>query len=330
MNEASLTIARWMRLGAPVHAVALSGDGRHVLVGTEHDLRLLDRWGNEHFRRSQPPAPGTVVEPDMPFSLVALAPDLSLGLAALRAGELYRMDFAWQGDTVSVHWQQEPIRVEPNDLYSLSLAPEAEVIALGHLGPALTVLDTQGRQRWRRHPQDHNPTDGKTWAVALSPDGETLYVGSSGAARHLLAALDSSTGALKAGQRPAQRVTALAPLPAPLAVAAVHSDVNECRLVAYVPDLREESWQYAVGMGARITALVSDPVEDLVAIGSNTGHVVLLQASSGAYLAQDDTLGSAVLSLSVADGRYLVAGLQNGQMFYLEYTPAVLEEEFEL
>lgn len=330
MNEASLTIARWMRLGAPVHAVALSGDGRHILVGTEHDLRLLDRWGNEHFRHSQPPAPGTVVELDMPFSLVALAPDLSLGLAALRAGKLYRIDFAQQGDAVTVHWQQEPIRVEPNDLYSLSLAPVAEVIALGHLGPALTVLDTQGRQRWRRHPADHNPTDGKTWAVALGLDGETLYVGSSGAARHLLAALDTSTGVPKAGCRPAQRVTSLASLAAPLAVAAVLSDMSGCQLVAYTSDLQKEAWRHAVRAGGRITALVSDPEADLLAIGTNTGRVSVLRASTGAYLAEDDTLGSTVLSLSMADGRYLVAGLQDGRVFYLEFTPAALEEEFEL
>lgn len=43
MNDAELTIAQWIRIGAPVHAVALSDDGRYLLTGSERDLRLLDR-----------------------------------------------------------------------------------------------------------------------------------------------------------------------------------------------------------------------------------------------------------------------------------------------
>ncbi len=45
-----LRLARFHRVGAAVHAVALSGDGEHLLVGSELGLRLIDRRGNVRYR----------------------------------------------------------------------------------------------------------------------------------------------------------------------------------------------------------------------------------------------------------------------------------------
>lgn len=321
MGNASLIIARWLNVGAPVHAIALSGDGVHLLIGAEHGLFMMDRWGHFRFRYSQP---------DLSFVAVALAPDLSLGVAAQRTGELLLSETAWLAlDKEARDWQ-EPIRVEPNDIHTLSCAPQAGIIAVGHLGPALTVIDLAGHQRWRRHPNDHNPTDGRTWSVALNPDATTLYVGSCGSARHLLAALDAATGAPQVGVRPTQGVSALATLPSPLAVAAILNDSYEGRVVAYQTDLRHSAWEYVCEPGERATTIVTNLEAGLLAIGTNAGSVSLLSALSGRLLARIDALDSTVHSLAIAGGRYLAAGLEDGQIAYLEYTPARLEEEIEL
>lgn len=329
MLEASLIVTRYLlRLdGPPVHAVALAEDGVHLLAGTEHDLQLLDRSGRQRFRYFEPPAPGAKFERDMPFRAVALAPGLAWGLAGRRTGQLYRLDLSWRGEDVDV-WPRE-IRCEANDLYSLSVASDHGLIALGHLGPALTVIDTEGRQRWRRHPDDRNPTEAKTWAVAFGLDGNTLFVGSSGAVRNVLAALDATNGTRKAALRPDGRVMALAPLPPPLGVLVQLSEPDGSRLVAYPADLHREAWEFRPKTSGRITAIATDVVNGLAALGTTMGHLVLLEAETGRLLAENRTLGSTVLSIAVVGGRYVAAGLQDGQIAYLQYSPA-REEEIEV
>ncbi len=324
MSAATLTLVRWLRAGAPVHAVALAGDGRHVLVGSEHDLRLLDLWGRECFRYFEPPAPGMATEADMPFRAVALQADsLALALAGQRQGTIWRLDLTWQGDNVEM-WP-EPIRNEPNDIYNLSYAPASGLVAIGHLGPALTVIEANGQQRWRRHPDDHNATDGKTWAVAFSADGQRLYAASSGSARHRLAALDATAGKVLAGVTQPAPITLLAGLPPPLAVAAVVNAADECQVVAYRPELSQPTWCWTPDRDERVTAIAADLGAGLVVLGTNCGGVIVLDASSGRQLVREDSLHSTVLSLATADGRYIVAGLQDGQVAYLEYAPP--EEE---
>lgn len=325
MADATLTLVRWLRVKAPVHAVALAGDGRHLLAGSEHDLRLLDLWGNVRFRYFDPPAPGTAVERDLPCRVVALRPDtLAVALAGLRTGALYRLDLTWQDEDVEA-WP-ELIRAEANDIYSLSYAPSNDLLAIGHLGPALTVIDLDGHQRWRRHPDDHNATDGKTWAVALSPDGLQLYAGSSGSARHRLVALNAANGGVLSGVILPAPVTLVAGLSSPLAVVAALNFPEECQIAAYGADFRQEpAWRYVSEADERFTALATDPAAGLVVLGTDTGCVVVLDARSGRQLAQEDSLRSAVLSLAVAGGRYITAGLQDGQIAYLEYAPP--EEE---
>jgi outer membrane protein assembly factor BamB len=190
-------------------------------------------------------------------------------------------------------------------------------------------MDTEGRQRWRRHPDDRNPTDAKTWAVAFSLDGSTLFIGSSGAARHVLAALDATNGTRKTALRPDGRVMAMAPLPPPLGVLAQLSEPDGSRLVAYPADLQHTAWEFGTKMSGRITAIATDAISGLAALGTTMGHLALLDAETGRLLAENKTLGSTVLSIAVAGGCYVVAGLQDGQIAYLEYSPA-REEEIEV
>ncbi len=328
MNDASFEIVRWLFVGAPASAVALNGDGRYLLVGSEHDLRILDRWGNNPFRYFAPPAPGRKLEEDLPFCAVAITPDMSHALAGLRSGEIFRLQPTWDGEVIS-GWP-EAIRHESNDLFSLSLAPDASLIAIGHLGPALTVMDWDGQTQWRRHAADHTPTDGKTWAVAFNSDGTVLYIGSSGTERSLLAALDPNSGRPKAGKRLWQRVTRLAALPAPLAVAAVLNTNGESRVSAFAADLAEPVWTHELGLGESATALAADHGANLVAYGTNSGAVAVLDGRTGELLARNDGLRSTVLSLAISAGRYLAAGIQEQRVAYLEYIPATSEEEVEL
>ena len=328
MSEASLTIVRWLFVGAPGNSLALSEDGHYLLVGSEHDLRILDRWGNNPFRYYAPPAPGRKTEEDLPFCAAAVTPDMRRALAGLRSGEVFRLELTWDGDAVS-GWPEQ-IRAETNDIYSMSLAPDASLMAIGHLGPALTVLDWDGQTVWRRHPADHTPTDGKTWAVALSSDAATLYVGSSGTERCLLAALDASSGKPQAGKRLWQRVTQLAALPAPLAVVAVLGSNGESQVAAFAPDLTEPAWTYSLDLGEQVTALTTDQAANLVVCGTNSGAVMVLDGRHGELLARTDALRSTVLSLAMTAGRYLVAGIHENRVAYLEYIPPTSDEELAL
>ena len=79
-----LRLTRFHRVGAAVHAVALSGDGEHLLVGSEHGLHLIDRRGNVRYRLGANAGA---------FNAVALSPGLDAGLAMERAGRLLPAEF---------------------------------------------------------------------------------------------------------------------------------------------------------------------------------------------------------------------------------------------
>jgi WD40 repeat protein len=101
---------------------------------------------------------------------------------------------------------------------------------------------------------------------------------------------------------------------------------DDCQVVAYGSDLRREpAWRYTPATDEQVTALAIDPDAALVVFGTNSGSVTVLDAGSGRQLVRNDSLRSTVLSLAVAGGRYIAAGLQDGQVAYLEYAPQ--EEE---
>jgi hypothetical protein len=332
MARAGLRIARFFRVGGPVHAVALAGERSHLLVGSERDLRLLDFDGHVHFRlaaRATAEDRGSAWPVDRPFRAVALAPDLGMGLAIERSGQLYRLDFTNGHAAAGAQAGVEEIWAEPNDLYSLGFAPGAGLVALGHLGPALTVLDLcEGRLRWRWHPHDGTQTVGRSWTVAFSPQMDTLYAGClAGAGRdgasggYLLAALETRTGHLRAARKTPRPLALVAPLP--LGVAAVHTGGGRCEVVAYDADLRRALWRMACEPGEVVTALAVDAAAWLLALGTNTGYLVLLHAATGELLARQDLLySSTVLSVALAAGSWAAAGLANGQVAALEFVRA--------
>jgi len=317
MKQGSVEIRKWLRIGATIHSVALSAEGRYLLVGSEHDLRLFDLHGKEHLRWSKPGA-------DIPVTVVALAPDASLALAGLRSGGLYRFDFDLAAEQKLRNYRD--LWPEPNAVYSLSLSATGDRVLMGHFGPTLTLIDIEGDPCWRQA-----ETKGQTWAVTFSADGNTLYAGSSGTDKPILAALDAGSGKTQVGVRTARRVTLVSALPPPLAVAAVLSDLGGCEVVAYPSDLRTVAWSYPCDSGEYVTAMTSDALANLLVLGTNTGRILLLQANEGQIVAQQDGMHSTVRALAISEGRYLLAGLQDDQadyqVAYMEYIPPVLEDE---
>lgn len=309
----SLELVRWLQTGgqAVIHDVALSAGGVYVLAGSEQGLRLFDNNGHERFHLYQKG------RTEMPFHQVAVTPDMESVLAATRQGTLYRVELESHGRDY-IPWPEE-IYLAQNDIHDLALSVDGEYVALGHLGPALSVFDATGHLQWRRHPDDGNPTEGKTWAVAFDGEGSHLWVGCSGAPRAVLAALETSSGRSLALKRFEARITAVACTTQPARVAAILTDGQDGhRIVCYSPELGEACWDQA--FEESITALAGGSEGRVLAVGSGYGgRLVLVDAQTGQLLGEHPSLGSVIHCLAVVDDRYVVAGTQDGSLAYLRY-----------
>lgn len=315
MFGATLNLVRFLPfMKAPVHAVALFADGSHILVGTEKELALFARSAEQVFRYALP-------DGALPFIQCAVADDMRVGVAAQRSGEIFRLEFIPEQSSLDVNiariWHAQA------DINSLSMTDCSELIALGHYSSAITLLDQKGEVRWR------SATKGRTWVTAFDVMNKILYVGSSSPSPYRLAALSVEDGAPVAGRLQEDRVMGMAALPSPLAVAVTLSDEWQSRLAGMRQDLRAE-WIYEGVYGEFITALASDPDSDVIVLGTNTGRLIALQATTGDVITTYDIPGSIVLSLSIANGQHVAAGLEDGQVALFEYIPPYSEDEFVL
>jgi hypothetical protein len=334
----SLRLTRFHRIGAPAHSVALSGDGEHVLVGSELGLRLMDRRGNVRYRLGQHGAA---------FNAVALSPNGDAGLAMERAGRLFRLkieqvDAAGEDVPAALPLRVAAVGIweQRDDLYSLDYLPEAGeggLIALGHHSLGLTALDGRGQLLWRLGPREGLGMARRTWHATISPDGRTIYATAlnacgdltgledlSGISSHAeIVAIDAALG------KPAQsvevdgRVTLLASLPEPLGVAAVThrqgAGGQRCHLVAFDAALKAVTWSLACPPDTAITAAASTPAQAALIVGTNRGELLRVGALTGRVLARYDLLyASTVLSVAVAESGEIAAGLANGQVAFLE------------
>jgi hypothetical protein len=321
-----LRLTRFHRVAGAAHAVALSGDGEHLLIGAEQGLRLVDRRGNVKYRLGHHGAA---------FNAVALSPDLAAGLAMERAGRLFRLKFERSesepgGGLMRVAavgiWEQR------DDLYSLDFAPaagEGGLIALGHHALGLTALDACGQLLWRLGPREGLGAPRRTWHAAISGDGQTVYATALGGPdsdrQAEIVAIDAAVGKPVCSIRVPGRVTLLTSLPAPLGVAAVILD-NEpdgaCyRLVGFDAALQAVAWTLSAPAGTAITALASAPGQSVLIAGTNAGELWRVGAFTGRILARYDLLfASTVLSVAFAESGHIAAGLANGRVAYLEST----------
>jgi len=315
MFGASLSLVRFLPfMAAPIHAVACFADGAHVLVGTEKQLTLFARSSEPVFRYFLP-------DGALPFVQCAVVEDMRSGIVAQRSGEIMRLQFAPEASSIDVDmamiWHAQA------DLHSLSVSHCGGLIALGHYSSAITLLDNDGQVRWR------SATKGRTWATSFDAADKLLYVGSSSPSPYRLAALSIEDGAPVAGKLLQDRIMGVAALPPPLAIAVVLSDEWQSRLVGMRPDFTSV-WTFECEYNEFVTALDSDPEADIVALGTNTGRLIVMQGSTGEVMAQYDMLVSVVLSISVAGGQHIAAGLEDGQAALFEYIPPSPKGEFVL
>ena len=190
-----------VRADAPVYTVALSPDALYAAVGNDDGLALFNQNVERLLRY---PATGT-----MPVHLLRWpGPGVSNILAGGREGQLFHL--ALQQDDAGFSFEETALFWAANDLNSLALAEEAVVV--GHLSPALTVLDRHGELLWQRKP-DHSSLDGRYWKVALGDAGARLYAVSAGAGITQLLAFNVSTGEEVIHLSTEDHITQLAALP---------------------------------------------------------------------------------------------------------------------
>jgi len=323
MPENALHLRRFFRVGSAVHAVALA-DAGEVWAGSERDLRLLDVHGRIRFRLGGAHAV-------RPFNAVACGAE-GRAFALERTGRLHRLDPLHGDADGDVTWTPEALWTADNDLYGLAAAAagqERGLVALGHLGAGLTVLDRDGELRWRCGAGDGESPCGRTWSVAFSADAATLYAGCLAAARRAndaacrLVALDAASGQVVAEHAPVEPVSQVVALVSASGVAAVHATQRGCRIVGYDSGLRVVMWSVTCAPGEMVTALAVDAASGWLIAGTSAGRVWLLHGQTGDRLAEYDllyystVLSVAGMNLPAADG-VLVAGLANGQLAYLD------------
>ena len=315
-----------------VSCVALSADGQYLAVGTlpiaggvlqEHlgpadrpcpvagamqGLRLYDRTGQCLLSY---PGDGT----ELPVSLIAMTPDMHWLFLATREGELYGMEAAkWLSGTKP---ELRLLHRTPADLNSLSVSADGSLIALGHLSPALTVLQTDGHVVWRRHRDTGNATRGHIWSTALDAAGTSMSVGSAGAEHVTLAIMDPQTGALCAGHSMDAPVVHLAPPLNSAIVAAPFVGSYEYRLVGYSLDLRSELWRRT--FEEPICALVAGPQNDRVFVCVGHEGRIMAWDEQGRETAEEIRLNVQIKCLAVAASNDLVAGTHDGYIYWLTY-----------
>lgn len=304
----------WIRLDQLAYAASLSGDGQYVAVGHEQGLSLYHKTGQ--LLLTYPPV-------SQPVHLVSLAPDLSRVYLATRLGMLVRLDLTHQNGKIT--FAPHVLYQAANDLHSLAAAYPADLLAVGHLLPALALLDTKADVLWRLHAESGNATDGQVWSVALDKDGQILYVGSAGAGTNRVLALEARNKARlnRIKLDPGTRVTALAAFPGGVAITMADGPYQS-RLSVYKAALGRLCWE--VSFDEPLTALAADSAQPLLAVAIGyEGHVRLLDANNGQLLAEEP-VRSVVNGLTLVGGRWLAAANQDGTLALLTYQA----EEFDL
>jgi DNA-binding beta-propeller fold protein YncE len=304
-----LEIQQVIQVQQPANAVALSEDAQYVIGALEGNTVVFSVAG-----RCLLSYPSSITP--MPALRLAASSDLRQLYVVARQGWLIRLNLQREPD--SFRYDAHTLYTAENDLHSLALSRDGQLLAVGHLGPALTVLNIDGRIIWRRHPQDGTATEGQVWTVAFDALGKMLYAGSAEFGTNRLAAIDTRSGTVQNYTYVTGQVTALGILPEGKGVAAVLAGGRYTgRLVMY--NLALESLGEACFDGP-ITALAVDRrlLFMAVAIG-HEGQIALIDAQNGEVLATTDEIRSRINGLAIAQGRLLAAATQDGALVLLRY-----------
>lgn len=304
-----LEIRQWVPVKYPAYAVAMSGDGQYIAVGTEQGAAIYNSIGRQLLDFPPSGLP-------MPVHQLAAIPDMGQVYIGAREGQLIRLDLQREGSTFRS--RAHPLYHANNDLNTIALSAKGQFVAVGHLSPGLALLDADGHIVWRRHPDDGTATEGQIWHVALGADDRALYVGSGGTGTNHLAAIEISSGALRAYCDMETRVTGVAVLAGDDGVAAaLEGESYTSRVLAYDADLEDVRWEHT--FDEPVTALTGDAQHPLLAVAVGyEGEVTLVDAKSGRILAAERAT-SVVNDLSIARGRFLAAATQDGHLALMRY-----------
>lgn len=318
-----LELRRWLNLGAPLHAVALSSDGQFVAVGSERGPLLFNAAGEAILRWA-------TCQIALPVCQVALSPSLDWLYVGTRTGEIMRLALEHLDGHFTVQ-QVTTLHVAKNDVYAMSVSQDQQWIAIGHLAPALTVLSGEGELHWRRHPDDGTATESDHWSVAIDPAGQVVYVGSASSGSNRLAAIGLSDRRIYGSKylAPDVRATALAALPDGVVVVQTDNASFEGRLIKFSSNLVQSPWVFAPEDTITAVATAEDNANSLdaplVAIACGyEGRILLLDAGSGTVVAET-ILRAGVSALALAQGR-VAAVTHDDTLALLHYVP----EEFRI
>ena len=314
-----LEVRRWLREGTPIYSVALADKAQYFVVGSEKGVAVFDARGKRVLHYPQ--------EDLVPARRVAVSCDFGHLYAVFRQSALVKLELTEKGEGLVA--RPSLLFHSEKDIHSMAFSDDGEVIAIGHFSPGLTVINTEGEILWRRHPENENPTEGKVWSVALSPDGKTLYVGSANSGTNRLAALDSKTGHPIAFHYIKSPVTSLVSVPSIGCVAVGFMDNEEgievARLRLYTGDLSEQLWE--ITFDEPITSLGVDREKPLLAVGVGyEGAIYFLDAESGKSKTEPIKLKTIINDLDITGGKIIAAGTQDGNFALIYYVP----EEFVL
>ena len=305
-----LDIRRWIQVYCTAYTVAQSGDGQYVAVGTETGASLFNLGG--HCLVTYPSRGA-----QLPVHQLRASLDFTRLVLATRLGKVISLELETIGDRFEL--RETKLYTADCDVHTLAFSAVEERIAVGHLSFALTMLDLHGDVVWKQQNLGAAAL-GPTWSVALAPDGEYLAVGSAGSGVNWLAVLDAETGALQYKRECDAPVTAVAVLADGSGVAALSPDEYDmARLTVYNATLTDVLWEQVFDGPA--TALASDSVEPLIAVGSGyEGTVRIWNAATGARLAAESLRGI-VNGLSLVRGSFIAAAIQDGSIALLRYLP---------
>ena len=302
---------RVISLSQPVYAVALSEDGQHIVAGSERGMVVFDPRGEELFTY---PSEGAAF-PVRCLRMVSNASDRYALYVGGREGIVLRMILERKGE--AFRSRIRPLLEVPSDLHSLALSPARDILAVGHLSGALTVVQGDGTRLWRRHPADRTALEGTIWSVAFDGEGAKLFAGSASAGTNVLMVFDALTGELCDQWYVEARVVGLVGLPGSQRVVAVTADDEEMfHLTAYSAP-HSPSWERS--FEEPVTAIASDMHSATLAVGVGyEGQVLLLDAESGGVRADNLRLRALINDLCIRK-RTLVAATQDGDVSLLRY-----------
>jgi outer membrane protein assembly factor BamB len=306
-----LDLRRWIQVYQTAYAVAQSGDGRYVVVGTEKGAALFNLSGH---RMVEYPLEGG----ELPIHRLCASLDLGSLVLATRLGEVLYLDLEATDGRFQIE-EEVSLYSTRSDIHSLTFSTVSERVAIGHLSFALTSLNLEGEVEWQQQDQGAAAL-ASTWSVDLGPQGKLLYAGSAGGGTNWLVALNSGDGRMRAQRECERPITAVAALPDGLGVVVIMpGEYYTARIAAYDASLKELLWEQELEGPA--TAMAADSIEPLLVVGAGyEGYVHLMSAATGTLLASEP-LRAMVNGLSLTRGKFVAAATQDGNVALLRYLP---------